>query len=298
MYEVIVVNDASSDDTAAVLQGLEQQFNNLWSVNIGPGAARNLKGKRFALSKGVAHATHDRLVFTDADCIPSSPHWLNNMVALMEEGKSIVIGYGKYNKTGSVLNIWVRWETVHTFLQYGTFTLSGKPYMAVGRNMACTKDVFLKAQASPAWNAVLSGDDDLLMGIAATPENTAVVCNAESFTSSPAKNTWSAWLRQKQRHMSTGKYYKRDIKYLLGAYGFSHSLTWLLFLGLLFSPLLGFAIVLMLLRSLLFWSLMAVASGKLGEKLTFSIPFFDLGWMLYNFVLSPYILFKNKDRWT
>jgi len=298
MYEVIVVNDASDDDTAGVLQQFEQLYDNLWSVHISVDTLRDLKGKKFALSKGVAHATHNWLVFTDADCAPSSAYWLQNMLAPMGAGKSIVAGYGKYNRDGSILNTWIRWETAHTFLQYSSFALAGKPYMAVGRNMACTKDLFMKAQSTPVWNAVPSGDDDLLMSIAATAENTAVVFNKEAFTISPAKNTWAGWLSQKQRHMSTGKYYKTGIKRLLGAYGLSHSLTWLLFLGLLFTSLCKLALILMLLRCLLFWLLMATASQKLNEKLSFAIPFFDLGWMLYNFVLSPYILFKNKERWT
>jgi hypothetical protein len=48
----------------------------------------------------------------------------------------------------------------------------------------------------------------------------------------------------------------------------------------------------------LYWYYMARTSRKLGEQLLFSLPFFDLGWMLYNFVLSPYIIFKNKKAWT
>lgn len=298
MYEVIVVNDASTDDTANILQQLEQRYDNLWSVHIGLDATRDLKGKKYALSKGLAHATNSCLVFTDADCIPASEYWLQNMVAPLDTGKAIVAGYGKYARKPGVLNAWIRWETVHTFLQYSSFSIAGKPYMAVGRNMVCTRDLFMKAASDPLWNAVPSGDDDLLMNLVATAENTAIAHNKEAFTTSPAKSTWAAWLAQKQRHMSTGKYYKAGIKRLLGAYGFSHSFTWLLFLGLPFTPLYKIVLVLMLLRCLLFWSMMLAASQKLDEKFIFSIPFFDLGWMLYNFVLSPYILFKNKNRWT
>jgi len=298
MYEVIVVNDASTDDTATVLQQLEQRYNNLWSVHITAETPRDLKGKKFALSKGVQHATHDWLVFTDADCTPSSHYWLQNIVAPIAGGKQIVAGYGGYHKTAGLLNAWIRWETLHTFLQYSTYALAGKPYMAVGRNMACTKAIFNKAQSSAVWNAVPSGDDDLLMSIVATAENTAVVYNKDCFTISTAKTTWRGWLLQKQRHMSTGKYYKSDIKNLLGLYGAAHALLWLSFFALLATAYWQIALMAMLCRSLICWGIMAATSLKLKAGLLFSLPFFDLGWLLYNFALSPYIFFKNKTRWT
>src|SRR5271156_3369676 len=59
LYEVIVVNDASSDETEAVLNELELQYDNLRDVTIPEGARRNLQGKKFALSKGAANATHE-----------------------------------------------------------------------------------------------------------------------------------------------------------------------------------------------------------------------------------------------
>src|SRR6185312_16266737 len=107
---------------------------------------RNLQGKKFALSYGVVYAKNDWLLLTDADCAPTSNRWLEQMVAPLAAGKEIVAGYGGYNKTWGLLNAFIRWETLHTFLQYSAYSLAGKPYMAVGRNLACTKDILLKAQ--------------------------------------------------------------------------------------------------------------------------------------------------------
>ena len=75
-YEVIVVNDVSTDDTAGVLKELQQQYDNLWDVTITPDEKRELKGKKHALSCGVAAAKYDWLVLIDADCKPASEHWL------------------------------------------------------------------------------------------------------------------------------------------------------------------------------------------------------------------------------
>lgn len=299
LFEVIVVNDASTDDTAAVLQALEQQYDNLWDIAISPDAERTLQGKKFALSKGLALATHPWLLLTDADCHPASDQWLQQMVAPLANGKEIVAGYGGYTSTGGLLNAFIRWETVHTFLQYGSYTLAGHPYMAVGRNLACTKDILLKAQRAEVWNKLPSGDDDLLVNIAATSTNMAIVHTPGSFTYSPAKPTWAEWARQKQRHLSTGKFYKKGVKRLLGAYGLSHALVWLLFFMLLFTGMWQYALWIMAARMGLYWLLFAVLAMKLKERAPAMLyPLFDFGWMIYNFAFAPYIIWKTKKQWT
>src|SRR5690606_3705047 len=117
------------------------------------------------------------------------------------EGKEIAIGYGQYKTEPGLLNSFIRWETVHTFLQYTTYARAGRPYMAVGRNMACTRAAYLKAQASPEWGKLPSGDDDLLVRAAGGKENVAVVANRGAFTITEARKDWSSWIGQKQRHL-------------------------------------------------------------------------------------------------
>ena len=298
LYEVIVVNDASTDDTEEVLKELEQHYDNLWDVIIPSDAVRNMPGKKFALSKGIAYATHQWLLLTDADCSPASDNWLELMVTPRANGKEIVAGYGGFHRSPGLLNAFIRWETLHTFLQYSTYLQAGKPYMAVGRNMACTKDALLKAQASRTWTATPSGDDDLLVSVSGTQNNMAIVADKDAFTVSHTPSSFADWIKQKQRHLSTGKYYKPGIKTLLAVYGCSHAVLWLSFFSLLIMHYCYLAILVMAIRCFLFWTLWAVTAGKLREKtLIFLFPFFDIAWMLYNFAFFPYITWKNKQHW-
>lgn len=298
LYEVIVVNDASDDDTAAVLKELEQQYDNLWDVVIATGAVRDFQGKKFALSKGVSVASYDWLLFIDADCVPASDGWLEKMTAPLAHGKKIAAGYGGYHYHKGLLNAFIRWETMHTFLQYSTYALAGMPYMAVGRNLACTKDIFQKAQQSPVWNALPSGDDDLLVSIAGNAGNTAVVAARPAYTFTNSKTSWKDWVIQKQRHLSTGKYYKWHIKLLLGVYGISHAGLWLCFFSLLFSHYSMQVLAVMASRCFIYWSVWAITAWKLQErKLFYLFPLFDIGWMVYNFAFFPYITWKNKKTW-
>lgn len=295
-FEVIVVNDASDDLTETVLNGFSDK--KLKIVHIPVDEERTLPGKKFALSKGIAAAGNEQLLLCDADCKPASNEWASLMTANLILSKEIVAGYGAYEKRKGWLNVFIRWETLHTFLQYSTYAQSGVPYMAVGRNLACTKSVLLKAQSEPIWASMPSGDDDLLIQLMGNRKNVGIVSNSAAFTYSEAKATFREWIMQKQRHLSTGKLYKKHIQLLLGLYGLSHGIMWLLWLALWIGGY-GYLISsLMLLRCLLVWSLWAIGAESMKEKnLILWLPLCDIGWAIYNLFLSPYIFFKTKKQW-
>jgi len=294
-FEVIVVNDGSADNTETVLQHMASRFQNLVVVHVTDGG----KGKKRLLRTAAFSARFERILLTDADCKPASNQWLRLMTAPLSGAREIVAGYGGYIPSAGILNAFTRCETVHTWLQYSSWGRGGIPYMAVGRNLACKKSCLLGAMAHPTWNALPSGDDDLLVSIAATKENYCVQDDPASFTLTQAKVTWREWYGQKKRHMSTGKYYQQLPKLVLGVYALSHAAGWLLFFYLLFTPAAATAAWLWAVRCVLAWLALARAARAVGEgRLILTFPVFDIGWMMYNFALLPYITWKNKTTWT
>lgn len=298
LFEVLVINDASTDDTAQVTLGLQQRYAHLRLINIPAGTPHTLKGKKFALKTGVAAAAHEWLLLTDADCLPSGKNWLREMAAPLAEGKQIVAGYGGYFKAPGLLNAFNRWETIHTFLQLFSYAKAGLPYMAVGRNMACTKTVMQLAEQSAVWNLSPSGDDDLLVKVCGTPANYAVVANAGAFTHTSAQTSLKGWMKQKQRHLSDGKSYKPGIQYLLGSYGYTLAAVWLYSAVLLFTGYWQWTLALMAARCIIYWWLWSVTARKLKvNDIFYLMPLFDIGWMVFNFAFFPYIALKNKQHW-
>src|SRR5690606_33347934 len=77
-FEVIVANDCSYDRTEEVLKELQQGNPRLRIVSI-PENDKYRHGKKFALTMGIKAASHDTLLFTDADCYPLSPNWIRSM---------------------------------------------------------------------------------------------------------------------------------------------------------------------------------------------------------------------------
>lgn len=300
MYEVVLVDDQSTDDTPGVLAALQAVHPHLSVITITDGIQRDLPGKKFALSQGLAAARNEVILMTDADCKPATPQWIARMVAPLLAGRQIVAGYSGYLPQHSVLNLFIRLETIHTYLQFLSYALGGHPYMAVGRNLAAKKDLLLRAQAHPLWKVVPSGDDDLLVQLCATKENMWVLADKHAATWSRAVNSWGQWIRQKQRHLSTGKLYRKGIQAALGGYALSHAL----FLGslalalLLKAPITPAFYLAVVGRFAVCWYLGLWCTAITTEhRLGRFWPLFDIGWLFYNVIFAPFIFWKNKQEW-
>lgn len=305
-WEVLVVDDASTDGTPRVLGELARSYPHLHVLRLEEGG-RDLPGKKHALAQGIAHARHDRILFTDADCAAASVGWATEMSGTEAP---IVLGYGAYRPAPGALNRFVRWETVHTCMQYASYAKAGKPYMGVGRNMCYDRGLWKALENDTAFQKTYartpSGDDDLVILRLAIHYRAGLCLRPRAHTCSVAPVSWKKWWHQKGRHLSTGKYYPAATSWKLGAYALSHGLYWslgiLLVAHALWTGPMGVMqktlIALFLLRLGLYWSLMASWGRYLQEKgLFYFYPLGDLGWAFYNLLLSPYIFWKNKNKW-
>ncbi len=289
-FEVVVVNHGSEDETNYLLRDLAEVHKNLKIVNV-PQDLNFFTGKKFPLSIGIKSASYEILLFTDADCVPASNQWLRRMAANFTEGTEIVLGYGAYSKSKSLLNLLIRFDTTRIAMNYLGFARAGMPYMGVGRNMAYRKSLFYRQNGFISHYRIQSGDDDLFINKAATDRNTRIEIQAEALTISKPKTSLDQWIRQKRRHLQTGSYYKPVHKFVLGLFAFTQTLYWALAITLLvlwYQPY----VVLGIIGLRLFTQLLV--TGKVMKKLSETgflllVPFFELFLM----IISPILAFAN-----
>lgn len=298
-FEIVLVNDSSSDETLSVMERFKKHHSNIKIVDAKPIEAF-WGNKKYALTLGIKASKHNFLVFTDADCRPNSSKWLQHISSKFSNQKAIVLGYGAYaKKRFSILNSLIRFETVFTALQYFSYANLGLAYMGVGRNMAYRKELFFNNNGFNGHMAIKSGDDDLFINEVADNKNTAICVSKESFTVSEPKTSFKDWILQKRRHISTASLYKSNHQILLGLFYTSQLLF--LILGTLLL-LIGYnwqwVVTLVVLRYIVQLASFGLAAKKLNEVgLILITPFLEL--FLITAQLSIFIanLISTPKHW-
>jgi glycosyltransferase involved in cell wall biosynthesis len=301
-FDVMIVNDRSTDRTKRLLEEYMEIYPRLRSVTIKYTPA-HVTAKKYALTLGIKVAKNDVILLTDADCLPDTDQWIRKMTEpVRTQGKTFAIGFSGYEIKKGFLNSWIQFETLLTALFYMSFGLWNRPFMGVGRNLCYRKSFFMEVKAFKGLWHIQGGDDDLFINQYATGRNTAILVDPEANTTSKPKETRAEYFLQKKRHLHAGKYYDSGDKQKIGLYAFSHALFWAGGLGLLiyfglaqswehFSIVLGIII----LRSLFVTLLFKKADRKIrGNSPSKAIWLLDFLYLAYFWILGT-ISHQAKD---
>lgn len=297
-FELVIINDASTDNTRDIIEEFQKKDARINIVNVENNEAF-WGNKKYALTLGIKAAKYEHLLFTDADCIPASENWIQQMSFQFSEKKSIVLGYGKYESVKySFLNLLVRYETLLTAIQSFSYAKLGAPYMAVGRNLAYKKSEFFRVKGFINHMKIRSGDDDLFIRDAGTSSNTTISIDADSYTISKAPTSFHQWFRQKRRHVSTSSHYKSKHKFFLGLFFLSKVLT-LALAPILFFTTQEFLILYLIAGYFLINSIIAgVSAKKLNEtQVVYFIPFLEIFLVLFQFAIFIVNTFSKPTHW-
>jgi cellulose synthase/poly-beta-1,6-N-acetylglucosamine synthase-like glycosyltransferase len=298
-FEIVLVNDSSSDETLEVMKTFAENHSNIKLVDVKTNEAF-WGNKKYALTLGIKASKYDFLVFTDADCKPNSNQWITDISSHFSNEKSIVLGYGAYAKKRlSFLNKLIRFETVMTALQFFSYARLGIPYMGVGRNMAYRKELFFNNSGFNGHMNLKSGDDDLFINEVANSKNTSISYTKDSFTISEPKTTFKDWILQKRRHISTAKFYKPLHKFLLGLFYVTQFLFWIF--GVVFF-IIGFPwkwlVTLITLRFLIQLLCFGFTAKKLNEiDLLFLAPLLEIFLILTQLSIFIANLISKPKHW-
>lgn len=298
-FEVIVVNDCSYDNTENVIDEFVKIFPNLKKVNIKEDAYYK-HGKKFAILVGIKAATHENLVFIDADCYPSGDNWLSMMAQGFTKEKEIVLGYGAYEKNDSFINKLIRFDAFIIATQYLTHAIKGKAYMGVGRNLAYKKDLFYRNKGFSNHYHINSGDDDLFVNQVANETNTNVCISDSAFTYSKAKTSFKAWKLQKARHLTTSPFYNSSSKSKITFNYFSQYFFWMSLVPLFFSVNTAIlAGIILFLKVIFQWLVIRKAAIKLNETDLWAFSFIYELFLLFIYPIFHLAkAFYKPNNWT
>ena len=214
-FDVIVVNDGSTDETRDVVTRLESEYDNLYQTYI-PDEARSLSRKKLALTVGIKAAKHDIVMLTNANCEPEGSDWLTYMMRNFVEGVDIVAGYAYIDGEGQRKRRYVAYDRLMFTLRYVSYILLHKTYMAEGYNLAYRKDLFFRNKGFSKHLNLHYGDDDLFINEVATADNTRIELSPESRMIIHYENNFKAWRELKLRYDFTAAYLKTGSKFVFG----------------------------------------------------------------------------------
>lgn len=293
--EILVVNDNSHDHTEGVLLELQKGRAYFRTVNVVQ-QSQTKRGKKFALQLGVAAAKHKVLLLTDADCEPNSDQWIRKMTTAIRGEADVVLGFSPYITHPGFLNALIRYETVHTAMQYVSAAFAGRPYMGVGRNMAYHRAVWDKVGGMSSHIHTGGGDDDLLINAASPHIHVQIQWDPDTFVYSEPARSWKDWYLQKLRHVQASWQYRRGDQIFLIVSNGSHVLHYVFGLmclctGSYWMGGLGYILRIMIVQGTLKRILQMCKEQTLNKQLLRC----DAAMALYFMIMAPAMLLNKQQ---
>lgn len=298
-FQIVLINDASHDDSLEVMETFAAQHKNVKIVNVENN--ENFWGKKkYALTLGIKAATYEPLIFTSIDSVPESAEWLQLMVNGLLSGKSIVLGYSGY-KTGkkSFLNTFSRFDNMLFSLKYLSLANIGIPYIGTGINMGYQRSIFFQANGFVKHLHLRTGEDHLFVNEMATKENTGIVVKPGSFIKTAPPPTFKRWFQTKRNIMGLVSFYQSKHKTILRLFSLSQGLFWLLSIILLAFRFQLWVVLAMLSFHFIIMTLtLRKASKMFNEPLSWmAIPFLEFFLMMNQFIIFILNSFSKPSHW-
>ncbi|MBM3914570.1 MAG: glycosyltransferase [Sphingomonadales bacterium] len=262
--EIIVIDDHSEDQTAAIVK----EFKEITLLRLDVAGINSYKKK--ALEEGVAKASGELIVCTDADCIPG-PHWIEQLVACYRSTGAKFIAAPvalTYQQNGLGYLQALDFMVLQGITGAGLF--SGKLLMANGANLAYPKAVFNEVNGYAGTDHIASGDDFFLLHKIADryPNQIAYLKSKEALVTTAAQPTWSTFLQQRIRWASKSTHYKKGRLQQVLSLVWSYNLLLLLLAigGIFDSHSLLIFIGGWMMKTMVEWSFVSEVAGFFGQK--------------------------------
>ena len=206
-YEVIYVNDSSTDDSVEILAN-KIKTENIKVISVPEKYIPNAHKKR-AIRYGIENAKGEIIITSDADCNYNN-NWLRTLLKYMDDKTAFISGPVEFEDNGNIFGAIQKLEFAGLVIVGAGLIGINRPTICNAANIAYRRKVFDEVNGFYDQFGLSSGDDELLMQkiwketnykIKFCPEKRAIVKTA------PNKNL-TEFYQQRKRWASKGLYYK------------------------------------------------------------------------------------------
>ncbi|CAN5655281.1 glycosyltransferase [soil metagenome] len=305
LFEIIVVDDFSTDETAGIVLQLQKQFTNLKLIQLKDHiSSKQNSYKKKSIETAVSFAVYEWIVTTDADCEVKNS-WLQMLDAYIQEKAPVFIAAPvKFTNTGSFIAVFQCLDFISLQGITAASVSAGMLSMCNGANLAYRKDAFYAVDGFKGVDNIASGDDMLLMHKIKKqfPRKAAYLFSKDVIVSTPPMPDWKSFINQRIRWASKATSYddKKISLVLLLVYFVNLFLLLLPFLSIFYTPLFCLWVILLTCKILFETIFMLPVSTFFSErKLILWFPVMQPFHILYTVVsgwLGKFGTYEWKGR--
>ncbi len=228
-FEILVVDDHSSDATREIVK----KYPDVRLLELKDDHINSYKKK--AIEAGIAVASGELIVTTDADCIPR-PTWLQTLVAFKEKTNALfIVAPVVFKNSSAIVEIFQAMDFMVLQGITGASVFRKIHAMCNGANLAYERNAFFDVGGFKGVDHIASGDDMLLMQKFAEkyPDRIYYLKSKPAIVSTSPMPTWRSFFNQRVRWASKATSYrdKQIFWVLLLVYVFNFSFLVMLFAG-------------------------------------------------------------------
>ena len=207
-FEVIIANDASTDNTADLVLAY-QEISNYRIILLNIFGEGDSSPKKRAIQKSIEISSGELIITTDGDCRVSEK-WLSSIQQFYKPSGAKLI-----SSPVTFIDENTFWNSAQ-IIEFASLVGSGacamylqKPNMCNGANIAYTREIFEEVGGFTGNEHLASGDDEFLMHKIAKkyPDKVMFNCNIDSIIKTKSQPDLSHFYQQRRRWASKWKHY-------------------------------------------------------------------------------------------
>lgn len=309
-YEVIIVNDRSTDSTAEIIDNIQKNNSIIKRIDITT-VTDDMPSKKNALRAGIEMSKGELLCFTDADCFPP-PAWIEQLVRGFEPDVGLVSGYSPYqipdaNKSHRFSNYlstcffrFIAYEELRAAIWSAGAIGLNVGWLCTGRNLAYRRKTYDELGGYEKIKMSVSGDDDLFLQLVRkhTKWRIRYATAKECFVPTASPSTLQAFIEQRKRHFSAAKYFSVSMKLFFFLYHTSNLLLLLSPFLFVFNFLALTTLALYIFSKLIVDTILIIPSLRIFDNPQFRVSFLfmEVLYVVYNTIIGPLGLLR-KFKW-
>lgn len=229
LLQVIVIDDHSTDKTVETVL----QFPGIKLLQLKEDGINSYKKK--AIETGIAAATNELVLTTDADCLPPLT-WVQTIVSFKEQtNASFIVAPVAFNANSQPVQIFQAMDFMMLQGITGASVFKKMHSMCNGANLAYERKLFYEVNGFSGIEHIASGDDMLLMHKIAKKYQDSIryLKSKDAIVNTQPMFTWKDFFNQRIRWASKAMHYddKRIFWVLLLVYLFNVSFLVMLVAG-------------------------------------------------------------------